>query len=156
MKTLLALTAAVFFLGGCGDDSVSLTEPELELPNGSMSARIDGQAWTANAALAVAYTGGILAFAGSDVTSTTVGLGFIPDGLGTYDIGPNQPTNANVSLGSPNSWAASSNMGSGSVTLTSFTENSASGTFTFTALAVPTTGATGTKVVTEGRFDVTF
>lgn len=156
MKRMTILTAALISLVGCGEDPLLMTEPDVDLPGGSMSARIDGDAWTANAILTVAYTGGILAFAGSDVTATTIGLGFIPTGPGTYTIGASQPTNANLSFGSSGSWSASSATGQGSVILTSFTANSAAGTFSFTAEPVSTTGATGTKVVTEGVFDVVF
>ncbi len=155
MRYLMTLTA-VLVLAACGDDPLSPDERDSQLPNGSMSARVDGDAWTATAALAVAYTGGILAFAGSDASQVTIGLGFIPDGLKTYPIGPSEPTNGNLSLGSTQSWAASASMGSGTVTLTSFTANSASGTFMFVADPVASTGATGTRSVTEGVFDVTF
>ncbi len=156
MRSLTALTAVMILVGGCATDPAELNGPNIQLSHGSMSARIDGDAWIANAALSVTFTGGVLAFAGSDVATATVGVGLIPTGPGTYPIGPTQPTNANVSLGTPNSWSASSAVGSGSITLTTFTANSASGTFFFTAEPVATTGATGTKVVTEGVFDVTF
>lgn len=156
MRTLMKLTAALVLLGACGEDALSPDEGDSQLANGSMSARIDGEAWSATAALAVGYTGGILAFAGSDASQVTIGVGFIPDGLKTYPIGPSEPTNGNLTLGSTESWAASSSMGSGTVTLTSFTANSASGTFTFIAEPVSTTGATGTRSLTEGVFDVTF
>ena len=151
-----ALTASVLVLTAACSSGDSVTGPDLTLPSGSMSARIDGTAWQATAALSVAYAGGVLAFAGSDASQTTVGVGLIPTGPGTCAIGPNQPTNANVTTGAIGSWGATSGQGSGSITLTSFTQNSAKGTFEFTAPAVPNTGATGTKVVTLGTFDVKF
>lgn len=156
MRSLPTLTAALLLLGGCGDDPLSPDEPSHEIPNGSMSARIDGEAWTADAVLSVSYTGGILAFAGSNTESVTIGVGFIPDGVGAYEIGPGEPTNANVATGTANTWTASSASGSGSVTLTSWSEHSATGTFSFVASAVGSSGATGTRSVTEGVFDVTF
>jgi len=156
MRSLVTLTAVAVLFGGCGTDPISPDNGDTPLVNGSMSAKVDGDSWVANSALTVAYTGGILAFAGSDASMLTIGMGFIPTGPGTYSIGPSEPTNANLSEGTVHSWAASSSMGSGSVTLTSFTENSASGTFSFTVEPVTTTGATGSRLVTEGMFDVTF
>lgn len=152
----LLLIAILGFVSACGESSSTGPEEEPELEGGSMSARIDGTAWSATAAMAVSYTGGILAFAGSDASSITVGVGLIPDGTGTYTIGPSQTTNANLSMGTPASWGATGFMGSGSVTLASISENRATGTFLFTAEPVPGTGATGSRVVTEGKFDVNF
>jgi hypothetical protein len=153
MYRATTLVAIVLVLAACGKDSPS--EPQLNL-DGSMSARIDGSSWSATSALAVAYSGGILAFAGSDATSTTIGIGVIPDGPGTYPIGTNQPTNANLTFGAGKSWGAASTSGSGSVTITAIDANSATGTFEFTAEPVATTGATGTHVVTSGAFSVKF
>jgi hypothetical protein len=53
-------------------------------------------------------------------------------------------------------WTAAVGTGSGSITLTTLTSAGASGTFTFNLVAVPNTGATGTKAITEGVFNVTF
>ncbi len=155
MRKILILTATLL-LSACGGDSSTGPEDGAALENGSMSARIDGAAWTATSALAVSYEGGILAFAGSDDTQTTVGIGLIPDGPGSYPMGPDQPTNADLTFGGGKSWGASPFLGSGSVTLTSMSEHRATGTFAFTADPVESTGAAGTKVVTEGTFDVNF
>jgi len=153
MRTLTTLATMVLVLAACGKDST--TGPQLDL-NGSMSARIDGADWSATTALTVAYSGGILAFAGSDASSATLGIGVIPDGPGTYPIGINEPTNANLTFGAGKSWSAASTGGSGSVTLTAIDAHSATGTFQFTMEPVGTTGATGTHSVTNGAFSVTF
>jgi hypothetical protein len=49
-----------------------------------------------------------------------------------------------------------SRQGQRAAQITSFTATGASGTFTFNAVAVPGTNATGSKVVTEGVFNVRF
>ena len=59
MRNALALSALIFALSGCSSDG-SPTEPDVNLLSGSMSARIDGAAWQATAALSVSFTGGIL------------------------------------------------------------------------------------------------
>ena len=46
--------------------------------------------------------------------------------------------------------------GSGTIAITALTGTSASGTFSFNLVANRGTGATGAKVVTNGRFNVTF
>jgi hypothetical protein len=96
-------------------------------------------------------------FAGTDGNVTmAVAVGFIA-GPGTFQIGPvGQPTNALITEASGHGWHAQSTIGSGSVTIASITATTAKGTFSFTAPAVDGTGATGTKVVTEGTFDLKF
>ena len=53
-------------------------------------------------------------------------------------------------------WAAGGTLGSGQLNITSFTTTGASGTFTFTAVAMPGTPATGSKLITDGVFNVRF
>jgi hypothetical protein len=53
------------------------------------------------------------------------------------------------------SWGSSLQGGTGSVTLTTLTANHIVGTFAFSAVASGG-GATGTSVVTNGQFDITF
>jgi Family of unknown function (DUF6252) len=58
--------------------------------------------------------------------------------------------------GSAASWASSAISGRGSVTVTSFTSTTAAGTFSLTRDATPGTGATGSKTVANGTFNVTY
>jgi len=46
--------------------------------------------------------------------------------------------------------------GSGTITITTITGTSASGTFSFDLVANTVSGAKGAKVITNGRFNVTF
>jgi hypothetical protein len=139
---------------GSGDDG---TDPLATLPQGSVSARIDGSSWSANSALTASYSGTFLAFSGVDASLTGIAIAIGPiSAPGTFAIGPSQPTNAVLTMAGGLTWHARTTSGSGSVTVTSLTATGATGTFSFTAPSVGTTGATGTKVVTNGAFDVTF
>lgn len=146
----ILVLASILAVSACKSDSV--TGPESG--DNFMSATIGGNSWTATIAFTASYDQGILAFAGSDASQRTLGIGLIPgDGPGVYPVGPNQPTNANYSEGGATSWNADPFAGSGSVTLTSLTETGATGTFSF----VLESDAGGPDlVVTDGKFDVTF
>lgn len=110
--------------------------------------------WTATISFTAGYDQVILAFAGSDASQETLGIGLIPtNGPGVYPVGPNEPTNANYTEGGGTSWNADSFTGSGTVTLTSLTETGASGTFSFT---LGSDSGAPDLVVTDGKFDVTF
>ena len=65
-------------------------------------------------------------------------------------------SNALLTESNGRSWHALSTVGNGTVTLTSISATGAAGTFAFTAPAVASSGATGSKVVTNGSFDVKF
>jgi hypothetical protein len=121
---------------------------------GPMSARLDGQAWTAASVATAASTAGQAhAVAGSN-TQATIGFGFINAGPGTYPIGAGSATNALVTQGA-STWSANQFQGSGTIPITALTAERIAGSFTFTAEPA-TGGATGTRVVTDGQFDVTF
>src|SRR5690606_39515449 len=143
----LALTA-------CGKDA---TEPGVQ-GNGDarMSARIDGQTWSASLALAAggSQAGAVVAVSGSDQAQRTIAFAFVSAGTGTYEIGPGAPTNALFSQGSAQ-WQAAGGQGSGTITVTTLTAERIAGTFEFTAEPAGG-GATGTRVVTQGTFDVEF
>jgi hypothetical protein len=119
-----------------------------------LTATIDGAPWTATLGFTAAINGGILAFAGSDPSQRTLGIGLAPvDGTGTYAVGVNQPTNANYSEGGGTSWNAVASTGSGVVTLTELSETGAAGTFAFT---LKSDSGGPDRVVTDGTFAVTF
>lgn len=146
----LALALALC-VTACGSDSP--TGPDA-LGDVFMTADIDGTPWAATIGFTAAYSGGILAFAGSDPSQRTLGIGLAPvDGTGAYAVGVNQPTNANYSEGGGTNWNAVTTTGSGSVTLTELTDTGAAGTFSFTLKS--STGGPD-RVVTNGKFAVTF
>lgn len=155
-------TLAVALLGlsiACGSDGDGngVTDPDdIELPQGSVSARIDGTQWRASAGLTATYGNGIMAFGATDGT-VTIGLAAgIISGPATFTIGPGQISNANVYHTSGSGWLASSGTGSGTVTITEISATHAKGTFSFTATPLPGTSAAGNRVVTNGVFDLKF
>ena len=133
---------------------------------GSMSAKIDGVPWTAIPqaiqVVRVALPGlpsGLLAVNGTDRFSCPILLltFAIPRVVGTYALGPGATSGANASLGTSNCAAGQWSDGfggSGSITLTTLTSTGAAGTFSFNL--TPSPGTTGTRVVTDGVFNVTF
>ena len=122
-----------------------------------MTFRVDGTATTTASATA-SFANGILSIAGTDTArSTTIGFAVTPTaaGVGTYTLGPSSSANAQLFVGNPASgWQAAVGSGSGTITVTALTSTNASGTFSFSLVAVPGTGATGTKSITEGVFNV--
>lgn len=157
LRSVLAAAAAVSLIA-CGSDSSGSTEPPQSALNGSMSAVVDGDQWTATVAVQAAYANGILALSGVDASNSTIAMAMAPSGPGSYSIGVAEPTNAAYTLtgGQALVWQAVSTLGSGSVELQTLTATEATGTFHFELPAVASSGASGTKSITEGKFDVKF
>ncbi len=151
---LVILPATVILWVACGGGGKNPAAPN-NPPSGasSMSASIDGTAWSAIAVTARNANGVVIA-AGSDAVRT-VTISFAPTAAGAQKIGPNSVALAIVAIGGQ-SWTANAvGQGSGSVNLTTLTANRAVGTFTFTAVA--TQGTTpASRQVTNGKFDVRF
>jgi len=130
---------------------------------GTMSAMVNGGEWTAEVISAAAIQGGVLRIAGqSHMKPPFVAVGIaVPPKVGTYAV--NAATGASVAgslvqadAGKPVlQWNADGGAGSGTVTLTELTPTGASGTFSFTLVHM-VTASTGTKIITNGKFAVTF
>lgn len=133
----------------CGGDAVM----NPELPNGSVSAVVDGEEWTATISVTGNHANSIFAV-GASGDGITIGMA-IPTAMGpaTHVIGPSNPANALLTEGST-TWAANTAMGSGTLVLTSLTDTNAKGTFTFTGQASGASPAT--RHVTQGTFDIDF
>ena len=161
---LILTVGVVLTITGCGGSSSPSAISGPTTPPGpnpsasrSMSARIDGVAWTATS-VGVQFTNGVLIVSGVDGALTTVGFTSPALATGTYAVAAGSPVAGSL-ITSAGSWQANgvgSGTGSGSVTITSLTLTSVAGTFTFSLTATPSTGATGTKSITVGAFNVTF
>jgi uncharacterized protein DUF6252/fibronectin type III domain protein len=130
-----------------------------------VSASIDGAAWSA-ASINASFTNGRLAVGGTNPL-WSVDFNILATGPGTYAIASTDPSfafllsNANLQPGRPvPKWQTQGGPGigggSGSVTVTTLTSGGASGTFVFTVGPYLLTGATGTKSITGGVFNVSF
>ena len=163
----LVATLATLGCGGGGDDDGNPTGPPSGgATNGSFTAQVNGNAWSAtgtitvsrqqNNFVGVAGTG----FAGSTAYAFIVGIGNAT-GPGTHSFnlaagsdGSSLIIGSSTTGGAAAGWGTAFSGGSGSVTITSLTSNRIVGTFT--ATAVSSSGSGGNLVITNGRFDVTY
>ena len=160
MRTTFAaftIASLVFAVACGGSDSKGVTNPNQNQSAGTLSARIDGAAWTASLVSVAVNTNGLI-IAGSSASGQGLAIGASRlQGTGTQTFGTNASALGTLTVGTQ-SWSAtglSGNGSSGTITLTTLTANRAVGTFTFTATPLAG-GATTNKVVTAGAFDVKF
>jgi len=114
---------------------------------------INGASFNATSARVVLAGGNLKSIGGGNATGQTIGFAWLDTGPGTYPIGG--VTIATHTL-MGNTWSASSAQGSGSITVTTSTANRVAGTFAFVLQADGPSGATGTRNITQGQFDLTF
>lgn len=149
--------AALGLAVACGSDSTGPDpDPTPDPSNSSMSARIDGQPWTANVGIQAVRASGAIGLAGGN-GDVIISLGFVGSGPGTFTIGG--PSGANGTVSESNgtvAWTTSAGGGSGSIVVTTLDDTRVAGTFSFVAPASAATSATGTRTVTEGTFNVRF
>lgn len=147
-----AVTLALLACSGSDDDPAGPNPPA----NGSLSAMVDGQQWTATT-IAANYLGqiGALVIAGSDAAG--IGLAFtVPaDAPGTYDLQATPGMNSSLTVGGEG-WLAVAATGSGTVTITTLTAGRAVGTFSFVLVADDGGTTPQARSVTSGQFDVTY
>lgn len=150
---LRALLPVILLLvpAACGSDGPSEPNPP-GAPNGTMTAMIDGVAWSATI-ITPGITGGISAIGGSD-GGRTLAWAWVESGTGTYQIGGAVGFNANLTVAG-GTWVANNTGGSGTLVVTTRTASRVAGTFSFTMTA-GSGNASGTKTVTQGTFDITF
>lgn len=148
--------------GGGGGGSQTLTCPQYLGPairaQGTMTASINGVAWTADCIAVLANTPTFLSIGAADlatgITFQTVSFVTGNRAAGTQTVAPLSTLGGRLVQGL-NGWFAQSTQGSGTLVFTSVTNNSAAGTFSFVMPPASETPATGTKTVT-GSFNLTF
>jgi hypothetical protein len=137
-----------------------------------MTATIDGAQWNAISASVIAIkhpataglSNGTVGVSGtSSFTNPILIMALaVPAAVGTYSLGPATSGPLNVSTASLQNtsaaamWEAGAFTGSGAITLSTLTATGATGTFSFNLVPLSGTTATGTKVVTNGVFNVRF
>lgn len=167
--TVLSLIAALaLVLTGCGKDSPPSPTPGSGSggaggpANGSMTATIDGVPWAATTIFAgvgpsAGTPGGqLLTVQGTNGLQNLIFI-LNETGSATYSEGTG-PVGTNIAFSLSNqTWMAIRGAGDGStysINLATITSTGASGSFAFKGIALP--GATGTKTVTNGVFNVRF
>ena len=137
--------------GGDDDDPLDVNPND----NGSVTARVDGNTFTA-ATVVGSFSNGILAISGvqgSPAQSITFGLAATAPG--TFTVSETSPVNAVFAVGN-STWLAAGGVGSGTVTVTTLSSSRAVGTFNFVLAPNTPSGATGTRTITQGAFDVRY
>ena len=141
-------------------------------PTNSLTATIDGTPFVGGL-VSVIRSPGRISVGSSNISSSESVAFFIgmPEAVGTYTLPALPPTpvafllstaTRSVSLPGPaptpqaSLWGTTLSSGSGTITLGTLTSNTASGTFSLNLAAIPGSGATGTKTITNGSFNVTF
>ena len=150
LSSILAITALVT-LCACDRDTTGPAMPN----HGSMSAVIDGAAWTAVSIATDSAAPSSIIVQGSNATQTLVIAIPVDQGPGTQTIGSTTPVFAGLVAGSQ-SWLASRTQGgAGSITLTTVAPGHIVGTFQFT-LARHEGATPAERQVSSGQFDVRY
>jgi hypothetical protein len=137
-------------LAACGSNEPTGPAP---LANGTYRAKIDGVEFNAITAAVIGGAGGLYSLGGGNAAGQTIGFAWLDTGTGPYPIG-GATIGTYTHMGQ--TWSASSAQGSGSIQVTTTSANRVAGTFSFVLQADGASGATGTRTVTEGSFDLTY
>lgn len=120
-----------------------------------MSADIDGTRWTAICVQAASWVANTLSVVATNGTQV-VTLRAVTPVPATIDLTTGVAFGSVALLSNAATWTTANSAGTGTLTLSRLDLQGAAGTFSFSAPAAPGTGAAGTKVVTNGAFNVTF
>ena len=138
--------------GGDDDDPLDVNPND----NGSMTARVDGAAFTAFS-VAGTFNGSVLAVSGIQISpSQGLTIGVATTAPGTFTVGTGSSGVNGIYVSGNSSWSAAGNIGSGTVIITTLSSTRAVGSFNFVMQAQAGSGATGTRTITQGAFDVRF
>ena len=173
-KALTILLPILAACGGGGDDSPTGPGPGPgpSTTVGTFTANLDGAAWVSTTNQVAGTSSGqnqvpgVITMTGTQLvsatnyTTITITLGYIA-GPGTYPLGVNHGTTAGgigavfAPQGSAfGTWSTNLTGSAGTVNVTSLTSTRIAGTFQFTAPPQTFTSTTGTRVVTNGAFEM--
>ena len=154
MRNLSSTLAGMALVTLCACDR-DTTGPATPDHKGSMSAVIDGAAWTAVSIATDSAAPSSIIVQGSNATQRLVIAIPVDQGPGKQIVGSTTPVFAGLVVGSQ-SWLASRTQGgAGSITLTTVVPGHIVGTFQFT-LAQHDGASPAERRVTSGRFDVRY
>jgi hypothetical protein len=170
LLTSLSILAAALLVTRCSS-STSPSSPNspgscgtVSTAHGTISAQLDGAAWSGTVTASISASLHEVSIAGSDGCSPASAITFalLPGGLhgalqpGTFNLDDASGLNSILSIGPINLFVANVTGGSGKVTFTTLTTAAAIGTFQFNYVPSAPSGASGTHTVTNGVFNVTF
>ncbi len=147
------LFSAALTLASCSNDDSTSTNGS---GSSTMSAKVDGSDWMASINGAK-NSNGLVSFAGQDGNVRRIHFNIMATQTGTYDIGGTviNPNMGQMSEGTK-VWTSGLGMGTGKVIFTKLSASEAEGTFTLSLSPVTSTGASGTRNATEGKFSLKF
>jgi len=150
LSSTLAVTALAM-LCACDRETTGPAKPN----NGTMSAVIDGVAWSALSIATDSTAPSSIVIQGSKGNQTLAIAVPLEQGPGTQTVGSTTPVFA-VLVTEPQWWAASRTQGgAGSITLTTVAPGHIVGTFEFT-MAAHEGASPAERRVSSGQFDVTY
>ena len=150
-SVLVVAVATLALCAACGGDTTGPAKPNGE----TMSARIDGEVWSANSIGVDSAPPSLLVVQGANAGRTLTLVIPLSQGAGRQTVGSTTPIAAGLVIG-PQSWMASRTQGgAGSITLTTVAPGHVAGTFAFT-LAAHDGASPAAREVTSGTFDVRY
>jgi hypothetical protein len=145
--TMLIVAAA------CGGGSSNPTSPPGSGGAGTMTAQVNGSAWTATITKRAFASKGLITVQGQDAANRIITIVVRASSPGTYSLAQGNGIGHNALYTvAPNSWGTALLGGTGTFTITSFTSTQVTGTFSFTA--VSNVSGTAPVQVTSGQFDL--
>jgi hypothetical protein len=156
MRRALSHSLFTILIAGtaCGGGSGNPTAPPGSGSGGTMTAQVNGSAWTATITKR-AFTGGggLITVQGQDGSNRIITIVARAAAPGTYSlaIGNGLGHNALYTVAA-SSWSTLLQGGTGTFTITTFTTTQVTGTFSFTAIS--NVSGTAPVQVTNGQFDL--
>lgn len=155
MRRALSYVVFTILIAGtaCGGGSGNPTAPPASAGAGTMTAQVNGSAWTATITKRAFVSGGLLSVQGQDGSNRIITIVARASGSGTYSlsVGNGIGHNALYTV-APNSWGTALVGGIGTLTITTLTASQVTGTFSFTAIS--NVSGTPPVQVANGQFDL--
>jgi len=150
-KLVLFISVAMFLsCSNSSDEDLGLTG------EGTLTAKVDGQAWSSlKATVGAVVSSGVLAVQGSTSNGEFIRINIINyTGVGTYKTGDNLSNVNSASYGTIDpiaTWMSTFNLGSGTIEITEDSATTVKGTFSFTGINA--SAGNSSKAITEGTFN---
>jgi Family of unknown function (DUF6252) len=157
---IASLACAALLLAACnvgGPDSPDVSVADPDPANGTMSAKLDGVSWRAVHVEAI-HLAGSIEIRAYDSQLELITLQFYEDGARTYTTADTLPARASIVSGvtTLTTWTADTHGGTATIVVTALSATRVAGTFGFSATVRQGGQPPLTRIVTDGRFDISF